>query len=52
MGGKAWTLGYAIAKMAGLEEQYVWPREEQALAAFQARAARVRLGSWIQKLMR
>jgi hypothetical protein len=22
---KAWTLGYAVANFAGLEEQYVWP---------------------------
>lgn len=24
---KAWTLGYAVAKFAGVEEQYVWPGE-------------------------
>jgi hypothetical protein len=28
-GGKAWTLGYAVAKFAGMEEQYVWPGESK-----------------------
>jgi hypothetical protein len=28
-GGKAWTLGYAVAQIAGLEEQYVWPGERE-----------------------
>jgi hypothetical protein len=26
---KAWTLGYAVAKFAGVEEQYVWPGERK-----------------------
>lgn len=48
--GRAWSLGYAVAKGAGMEEQYTWPGEERALAAFHVRAALPtsrRLGSWL-----
>jgi hypothetical protein len=27
--GKAWTLGYAVLKVAGEEEKYVWPDQKE-----------------------